>query len=130
MILKEMVFQSMCMFCCLKHADGSNMANQHGSMTANDLRVATQAAQKKHGSQHSAKASNQFLKSISASCAALPHSNESAKNACHVCFSFLIHHGLPAIFLTVTPDDGRNFCIVLHANAKKFFLLEKMTLLL
>ena len=120
-ILKESVFQSTRVFCCLKHADGSNMANQYGSMTANDLRVAIQAARKKHGSQHSTKASNRFLKSISASCAALPHSNESAKNARRVYFSFLIHCGLPAIFLTVTPDDGRDFRIVLHANAKKVF---------
>ena len=115
LIMKEQVFQSTRMYCSMKHADGSSMADKYGAMTSKELQNAIQAAQQDHGSRHSTKPENRYLKSITATCEYLPHSNEAARNARRIYFSFLIQFGLPAIFLTITPDDKRNFRIVLYA---------------
>ena len=122
-IMKEKIFQSTRMFCSMKHADGSLMANKYGLMTGPDLRKAIITARQDDGSRHSTKAGNQYLKSISAACEYLPHSNEAAQQARRRYFSYLVQYGFPAIFLTITPDDKRNFRIVLHAQ--KNHLLPK-----
>jgi len=65
--------------------------------------------------QYSARTENTFLRSIKATCKHLPHSNEAADEARKIYFSFLIAFGLPAIFLTVTPDDLRCFRIIVYS---------------
>ena len=115
LILKEQIFQSTRMYCTTKHADGSYMADKYGTMNWKALEKAIYAARQDHGSRHSSKAENRYLKSINAACECLPHSNEAAQVARRQYFSFLIKFGLPAIFLTITPDDKRNFRIILYA---------------
>ena len=115
LIMKEQIFQSTCVYCSVKHSDGSSMADRYGTMTSDDLQNAITAAQQDHGSRHSSKPANRYLKSITAACECLPHSNEAARQARRVYFSYLMKYGLPAIFLTITPDDKRNFRIVLYS---------------
>lgn len=88
---------------------------RYGSMTSTQLENAIDHARKRNTVQFSGKAENRFLRSIQASCASLPHSNEAADQARKIYFSFLMAFGLPAIFLTITPDDLRNFRIVLYS---------------
>jgi hypothetical protein len=91
-------------------------------MTAKQLEEAIQAARRNDSIQHSAAAQHRFLKSIKASCKNMPHSNEAADEARKVYFAYLMKFGLPAIFLTVTPDDMRSFRIVVYSMAR----VEKM----
>ena len=65
--------------------------------------------------QYSSKAENQFLRSITTMCGKLPHSNEACMEARRVYFSYLMKFGIPALFLTITPDDLRSFRIVVYA---------------
>jgi len=87
-------------------------------MTAEQLENAIQAAQRKDPIQYSTAPQYRFLRSIKASCKSLPHSNEAADEARKIYFFFLMRFGLPAIFLTVTPDDLRNYRIVVYSCAK------------
>ena len=84
-------------------------------MTARQFENAIDHARKRNTVQFSGNTENRFLRSIQASCAFLPHSNEAADQARRVYFSFLMAFGLPAIFLTITPDDLRCFRIVLYS---------------
>ncbi len=52
-----------------------------------------------------------FLKSISAVCKSMCHSNDAAKEARQEMFLMIHKFGLPAIFFTVTPDDSNIFRI-------------------
>ena len=60
---------------------------------------------------------NMLLKAINTSCRAMGHTPEAAKAARKCYFSYMDHYGLNSIFLTVTPDDLRNFRIRLYVNA-------------
>jgi hypothetical protein len=53
----------------------------------------------------------QYIQSVDAMCAALPHTNNAAK--CEKHNSQAIHHryGFPTFFLTVTPDDDNHYTI-------------------
>ena len=115
LIMKEAIFQSTRMYCSVKHADGSLMAEKYGAMSSDQLQQAIKAARQDHGSQYSTRAQNRYLRSIVAACEYLPHSNEAARDARRKYFSCLIKFGIPAIFLTITPDDKRNYRIVLYA---------------
>ena len=48
-------------------------------------------------------------------CEELPHSNEASRSARKTYFSFLMKYILPAIFLTISPDDTKNYRIMLYA---------------
>lgn len=115
LIMKQSIFNSTRMYCNIKCSNGSTMGEKYGAMTANHLQRAIHHARQNLSVQHSAAAENQFLKSIRASCSKLPHSNESAEDARKIYFSFLMAFGLPAIFLTITPDDLRNFRIIVYS---------------
>jgi len=58
-----------------------------------------------------------FLKAINTSCRAMGHTPEAAKYARKCYFAYMDHFGLNSIFLTVTPDDLRNFRIRLYIHA-------------
>ena len=55
------------------------------------------------------------LKAIVDACKYPPHSNKAERNARTKYLSFINKFGIPAIFLTITPDDKRNYRIVLYA---------------
>ena len=61
-------------------------------------------------------ATDSFLKTINTSCRALGHTSEAAKAARKGYFSYMDHFGLNSLFLTVTPDDQRNFRIRLYID--------------
>jgi len=116
LIMKEQIFQSTRMHCTVQSSDGASMAEKYGAMTSEELQKAIDMARRDHGSQHSSRPESRYLKSISASCESLPHTNEAARQNRRVYLSYLMKHRLPAIFLTVTPDDKRNFRIVIYSG--------------
>ena len=83
-------------------------------------------------------ATDAFLKAINTSCRALGHTSEAAKAARKGYFSYMDHYGLNSIFLTVTPDDQRNFRIRLYIHSgddasqtvRKYFDIFKNTILI
>ena len=84
-------------------------------MSSQQLENAIHHARQGDSLQYSANTENRFLRSIQAACNFIPHSNEAAIQARKIYFSFLMAFGLPAIFLTITPDDLRCFRIVLYS---------------
>ena len=69
------------------------MADKYGQMSAAQLEGAIYAAQQKHGIQHSSQPENQYLKSITAACKNLPHTNEASRDARRIYFSYLMAYG-------------------------------------
>ena len=114
-IMKEQIFLSSKIFCNVKRSDNSTMGEQYGSMSAALLEIAIRNVRNGLSVQHSMSAEHQFLKSIRAACGHLPHSNEATMEARRTYFSFLMKFGLPSIFLTVNPDDLRNFRIIVYS---------------
>ena len=84
-------------------------------MTAKELENAIIAARMNDSIRHSTGSEYRFLKSITASCKHLPHSNEACDEARQIYFSFLVRFGLPSILLTITPDDLRSFRIIVYS---------------
>ena len=115
LIMKETIFQSSKMFCNTKRADSTSMGEKYGAMTSEQLKSAISDAQNNSSRRHRSNPENRYLKSIHATCRNLPHSNEAAAEARKVYFSYCIRFGLPCIFLTISPDDQRNFRVVVYA---------------
>jgi hypothetical protein len=115
LIMKESIFEKTRMFCSVKCSDNTAMGEKYGSMTADKLEKAIGDVRNKRSVQHSSSKEHQYLKSIRAACQSLPHSNEASLEARKIYFSYLSMFGLPAIFLTINPDDLRNFRIVVYA---------------
>ena len=113
--MKETIFQSSKMFCNTKRADSTSMGEKYGAMTSEQLKSAISDAQNNSSRRHRSNPENRYLKSIHATCRNLPHSNEAAAEARKVYFSYCIRFGLPCIFLTISPDDQRNFRVVVYA---------------
>jgi hypothetical protein len=113
-IFKQSIFQTAAIHANMKASNGSAMAEKFGSMNAQQLQRAIDAVRSNSGSQFSADPASQFLRSIAATCRSLPHTNEASMEARKIYFSFLMKYGLPCIFLTINPDDQRNFRIVVY----------------
>ena len=114
-IMKETIFQKAQMYCNCKSKDNIAMGNKYGLMTAKQLERAIQDNRNNTRQQYSSAPEHQFLKSIRSACGNLPHSKEAAMEARRILFSYIMRFGFPAIFLTITPDDRRNFRIVIYS---------------
>jgi len=115
MLMKEIIFQKARIFCSVKCSDQSTMGEQYGSMNGDNLEKAIQDVRNNLSVQHSSSKEHRFLKSIRAVCGSLPHSNEASLEARKKYFAYLMMFGLPAIFLTISPNDERNFRIIVYA---------------
>ena len=116
LIMKDSIFLQAKIHCNLKHSENVSMGNLFGAMSANQLTQAITAVRNHLPVQHSKGGAHQFLKSIRAACTHLPHSNEATMTARRTLFSYIANFGLPCLFLTVSPDDLRNFRIVLYSR--------------
>jgi hypothetical protein len=98
-----------------KGAEGSeNLAESFSEITIEELQA---AADDKNPQQ--TPLVKKLMKSISTSCKAMGHTPEAAAYARRCCFAMQDHFGLNSIFLTVTPDDEKNFRIKLLTNPGK-----------
>ena len=114
-LMKQNIFNGVRLQANYRHSDGASYGERYGSLNATNLQHAISAVHTNHSSQYSTRAEHQFIRSINATCRDLPHSNEASLEARKIYFSYLMHFGLPAVFLTITPDDQRNYRIVLYA---------------
>jgi hypothetical protein len=115
LIMKDTIFLQTKMFCNVKSSATTSMGEKYGTMSADKLEKAIQDARQNRSCQYSNTAEHQFLRSINSGCGKLPHSNEACTEARRNYFSFLMKFGIPAVFLTITPDDLRNFRIVVYS---------------
>jgi hypothetical protein len=91
------------------------MGEKYGTMSPDKLEKAIQDSRNNRSIQYSNSSEHQFLRSIHSTCGKLPHSNEACLDARRIYFSFLMKFGIPAIFLTITPDDLRSFRVVVYS---------------
>jgi hypothetical protein len=124
LIMKQKIFEKTKMYCNVKSVDQSTMGEKYGCMDADALERAIQDVRNNLTVQHSNSKEAQYLKSIRAACTHLPHSNEAALDARSTYFSYLMKFGLPCIFLTISPDDCRNYRILVYALDNKTEKLE------
>jgi hypothetical protein len=115
LVMKETIFKKTQMFCNVRASDQSLMGEKYGSMSADALLRAIHDERNGLSVQHSSSKEHQYLKSIRAICKHLPTSNEASVDARSTYFSYLMKFGLPCIFLTISPDDLRNYRIVVYA---------------
>jgi hypothetical protein len=127
-VLKEKIFQKARIYCNIQYSESERLGNVFGNMTSAQLETAIASIRNNDCDQYSGKPEARFLQSIRAACEELPHSNEASMNARKTYFSFLIKFGPPAIFFTITPDDQRNFRIVLYSlkKSEKIFSLDNV----
>ena len=115
MIMKDSIFLQTQMYCNVKSSETTAMGEKYGTMSPDKLEKAIQDTRQNRSIQYSNTAEHQFLRSIKSACGKLPHSNEACLEARRIYFSFLMKFGIPAVFLTITPDDLRNFRIVVYS---------------
>jgi hypothetical protein len=113
--MSDTIFKQAQVQCNIKSTENMAMGEKYGTMSADKLEKAIQDSRQNRKTQYSASPEHQFLGSIKSTCGRLPHSNEACSDARRIYFSFLIKFGIPAIFLTITPDDLRNFRIVVYS---------------
>ena len=95
-----------------KGAENSdNLAELFSQITVEELQA---AADEKNPKQ--TPLVKKLMISISMSCKAMDHTPEAAAYARRCCFAMQDRFGLNSIFLTVTPDDEKNFRIKLLMN--------------
>ena len=92
---------------CWSHSNDVSLEETLSLFTTDDI--------PKDGSTNTA--TDAFLKEINTSCRALGHTSGAAKAARKGYFSYIDHYGLNSIFLTVAPDDQRNFRIRLYIHS-------------
>ncbi len=119
LIMKETIFASTRIFCNTIRSQQSTMGQLYGKMTSLELNAAIEAVRRNNPVRFSSRPENHFLRSIHACCQDLPHSNEASEQWRTKFFSCLMRFGLPAIMLTVTPDDSRALRIVAYALSKE-----------
>ena len=119
--MKMTGFENVRLQCNLRYEESVNMGSTYGKFTSEQLQSSIRAAQLKLSSGRLS-ASDQFLRSINAVCTNLPHSNQAAHDAKTDFFSYLVRFGLPALFVTISPDPKRCFWIQVHLlrNPSKF----------
>ena len=115
MLLKDKIFLQGKIQCNIRYNEYSTMGAMYGKMSSAELIRAIGSVRMQHGRQYSASPPDKFLKSLRASCSNLPHTNEATEEARQTYFSMLMKFGLPAMFLTITPDDLRNFRIMVYS---------------
>jgi hypothetical protein len=115
LLMKDTIFLQTQIQCNMKSSDNTAMGEKFGTMSADKLEKAIQDSRQNSKKQYSNTAEHRFLRSIKSSCGKLPHSNEACSDARRIYFSYLIKFGIPAIFLTITPDDLRNFRVVVYS---------------
>ena len=120
-LMRNEVFSQVRLRCNLRHKERYSMGELFGQMSHQDLNRSIQKA-RLNTYISSISATDQFLNSISAVSQCLPHSNEAATTAQKNYFSFLVRFGLPALFITISPDDKRCIFIqiALNKNVSKF----------
>ena len=128
-IMKANVFSSARLQCNLRYQDSQAMGEKFGTMKSSKLSEAIDKARSDEFYQNRNEVADSFLKSVNAICSDLPHTNEASVDAKSKYFSYLVKFGLPALFVTISPDDERSVWISVYAlnNCEKLWHSEPTT---
>jgi len=126
-LLKMNVFEKSKIYCNTRMNDFQKYSEKFGVMDPDKLLGAINNFRKKSSARFSSKEEDFFIRSIMAICKKMPHTNEAARDAAEIYFSYVVKFGLPAIFLTITPDDNRNYRIVLYSMERKEYSFSENT---
>ena len=119
MFERDKILKSAVWKCNSKHKmNDPTLGQNFGVMSTLDLKRAVNMCHNGVVCGHGV--ASQFLKSITSVCKSMCHSNEAAKEARQKMFSMINKFGLPAVFLTVTPDDSNIFRIKVFADPSNF----------
>jgi len=124
-LLKATIFEKTKMYCNTKMNDFQRYGEMFGTLTPDGLLSAIENFRKNTANRFSTTEEAFFLRSIIAICKKMPQTNEAANEAREIYFSYHLKFGLPAIFLTVTPDDNRNYRIVLYSLERKEYAFSE-----
>ena len=113
MLMRHKVFQNTRLQCNLRFEDAKSMGEKFGEMYGHDLNESIKKARASVASTAYTTA-DQFLTSISSICRHLPHSNDASSAARNDYYAMLVNFGLPALFVTISPDDQRSLWIKVH----------------
>jgi hypothetical protein len=116
LIMKDKIFLETKILCNIRCSEPSTLGEKFGSMSPEELEQAIQDNRNNQSIQYLNSGEHRFLRSIQSTCGKLPYSNKACLDARRTYFSFLMKFGIPAIFLTINPDDLRNFRIVVYSN--------------
>lgn len=111
LVMKKAMFNSARLQCNLRYADARPMGEKYGEMNAINFENSVNKARANMTTNPQSDVGDAFLKSVSAMCQNLPHSNEAAANIRSDYYSLLIRFALPALFVTISPDDQRSVWI-------------------
>ena len=120
-LMKSEVFRKVRLQCSLSFKDAKLMGEKYGEMSGIDVNNSVAKVRAEVRLSPQSQASDKFLQSVSAVCADLPHSNEATIVARDEYFSMIVQFGLPALFVTISPDDQRSVWI-------KVYLLKDQSL--
>ena len=129
-IMKQVIFANARLQCNLKFADAKSMGEKYGSLTSDTLKTAIEQARSASSAYQGYNSTgNAFLRSVNAACNNLPHTNEASSDAKQKYFANIVRFGLPALFITISPDDQRSLWISVYAakNTEKFWSTEPTT---
>ena len=122
-IMRNNVFRKVKIQCNVKTDDHKKVSEEYGFMKGRDLESAITQANSRCARQKNT-TGDRFLRSIRAVCEHLPHSNEATAAARSDYFSMLVAKGLPALFVTISPDDKRSLWIQVYAHRNPSKLWE------
>ena len=111
LLMKNEVFQQCRLQCNMTYKDAKQVGEKFGGLSASDVNNSIAKARAEVMLNPSSDPGDQFLRSVSAICADLPHSNEASVIARDEYFSMIVRFGLPALFVTISPDDQRSVWI-------------------
>ena len=114
-IMKQSVYASARLHCNLKYKDAQPMGEKYGTISSDQLEMSINRVRANSTLNPSTNPSDAFLRSVNAACSNLPHTNEACSDARDKYFSNIIKFGLPALFVTISPDDQRSVWISVYA---------------
>ena len=104
-LMRHSVFEKVRLQCNLRYCDLTAMGEKFGEMSSSSLHESVLKARRLPKNTFSSNATDKFLDSITAVSRGLPHSNEATTEARSHYFSLLAKFGLPALMVTISPDD-------------------------
>ena len=113
-LMKSRVFNKVRLQCNLRFKDAKQLSEKFGEMTGAAINNSVIKARQEIKLTPHTDPADQFLRSVTAVCDELPHSNEAAVKARDRYFSLIVRFGLPALFVTVSPDDQRSAWIRIY----------------
>ena len=121
MLMRHKVFSETRLQCNLRCEDAVNLGSKCGAMSGSELENSVNKVRAEMSTRANPATGDRFLGSIGAVCRQLPHSNDASQSARNDYFGMMSKFGLPALFVTMSPDDQRSHWVkasLMKSNTK------------